>query len=804
MTAQHLRLKRFRVSLRLLLVFWLFAGNVSTADTFDTVAKDLRPFLRQHCSDCHTGSDPEANFDLADLLAGLNRNNFHAWVHAFDRVAAGDMPPPDSAEPEREQVEKFLADAGNWLRDFEIDRFETRGRVNARRLSNLQLERSLHAVLGIDIPLASLLPDETRTDGFTTVATGQSISHFQLEQHLDLVDLALDEAFRRALDSPSTLSKHFTATQVARTNPKRRCREPEMIDELAVVWASNLIFYGRLPATTAKEDGWYRFRIKASALNVPDDGGTWCTVRSGRCISSAPLLGWVGAFEAGENPQEWTFDAWLPQGHMLEVRPGDKTRKQAKFKGGQVGAGEGGPQNVTGVAIHSVSMEQIHYGPDDDGIRRLLFADIPLVQNPKNSKPELQAEDPELAADKLMVMFASRAFRRPVSAEDIAGYIDLVHADLAAKMPLVDAIRGGYRALLCSPAFMYFQETPGQLDGYAIASRLSYFLTGGPPDAELLADATGDSLRDEKVLSKHVERLLDEAGSRQFVMDFTHQWLDLVDIEFTEPDRKLYRGFDVIVQQSMVDETVAFVEDMLRNDRSARLVIDSEHTFLNSRLAQYYGVDGVSGDSMQRVVLQPSHHRGGLITHGSILKITANGTTTSPVIRGVWLSERLLGREIPPPPESVPAIEPDIRGASTIREMLDKHRSNSACASCHTKIDPPGFALEHYDPAGLYREHYPRLVGGAVKRGAAVDASYKMPSGESFQDLSGFRRLVLENPEALAGNLARHLVTYGTGAPVQFADRSELRRVVDATRDRDFGFRSLVHAVVHSDLFLSK
>lgn len=261
--------------------------------------------------------------------------------------------------------------------------------------------------------------------------------------------------------------------------------------------------------------------------------------------------------------------------------------------------------------------------------------------------------------------------------------------------------RAGYRALLCSPRFLYFYEQPGPLNGYAIASRLSYLLWNRMPDDELLRLAGESKLREQDVIRGEVDRMLKDPRGRRFVEDFAAQWLDLSQIDFTEPDRKLYPGFDLVVQQSMLDETHAFVEKMLRDDLSVGNLLDSDFTFLNSRLARFYGIDGVAGDKLRPVKLEPDDHRGGLLTQGAILKITANGTTTSPVIRGVWVSERLLGVDIPPPPQNVPAIEPGIRGAKSIREMLAKHKSDASCASCHVKIDPPGFALENYDPGGF-------------------------------------------------------------------------------------------------------
>ncbi len=787
------------------ILFAVLRGGVLYAADSGTLPTDARMFLSTHCYDCHQGAEAEAGLDLATLSTELHENaSATKWARVFDRVRDHEMPPAAAEPVDAKLRDQFLNQAGSWIRETQQTDYAARGRVRARRLTNLQLERTLHDLLGIDIPLAAKMPEEPRSGGFTTVADGQAMSHFQLEQHVSVVDAALDEAFRRALSEPDEWSRDLPATAIVRTRPKSRTREPELIDGHAVTWSSRLIFYGRLPATTAKEDGWYRFTLRAKALKRPADHGVWCTVRSGRCVSSAPLLDWVGAFEATDDPHEVTFEAWLSRGDMLEVRPGDDTLKMARFDGGQVGTGEGGPQDVPGVAIEWIKMQRIHRGPDDEAVRRLLFDDLAVQPAARRVPAQVVSQQPQRDVERLMRSFANRALRRPVENEVLKPYVALALASLDQDKDFVAALRAGYRALLCSPRFLYFHEQPGPLDDFAIASRLSYLLWNRPPDATLFDLAGESQLSDPKVVHAQVERMLSDPHGERFVEDFAAQWLDLSLIDFTEPDRKLYPGFDVIVQQSMLDETHAYLQMMLDDDLSVGHVIDSDFTFLNSRLARFYEIDRVEGDKLQKITLRPEDHRGGLLTHGTILKVTANGTTTSPVIRGVWISERLLGTEIPPPPESVPAIEPDIRGAKTIREMLAKHQADAACAVCHVKIDPPGFALENYDPAGRWRDKYFQLERGRMRPGATIDASFDMPDGRPFQDLREFQALVLTDQHALARNVAEKLITYGTGAPVSFADREAVDHIVAEATPANFGLRTLLRSVVTSPVFLNK
>lgn len=778
----------------------LIAVRVSIAHA----APPSRAYFEKHCLDCHSGKSAEAGFDLTKLGTDLSdKKTEHFWIRVFDRVQSGEMPPKDAERPPAAATKQFLTATGDWIRTTQDERYTRLGRVQSRRLTRREVERSLHDLLGIDIPLADQLPEEARTAGFSTVADGQAMSHFQMERQLAVVDQALDEAYRRALVPQEPFRKVFGPEQIVRNDPKRRTREPEMLNGRAVTWSSGLIFYGRLPVTTAPESGWYRFKVRAAGLNLPQTGGVWSTVRTGLCVSSAPLLGWVTSFEAEEQAKEIEFEAWLPARHMLEIRPGDITLKRGKFAGGQVGAGEGTPQNLPGIALEEITMERIHHGATDEGIRQLLFGSLRVVEK-KGKTYQVESKNPKQDATRLLHTFARRAFRRPVSAEQLAKYVAIVHEALEGDVEFSAALRIGYRAMLCSPRFLYLTEEPGQLDDHAIAARLSYFLTGSTPDAELSVLADAGKLHDRSVIQQQVERLLSGERGRQFMIDFAAQWLDLELIDFTEPDSKLFPDFDAIVQNSMLDETHTYLATMLQENQSVTRLIQSDYTFLNSRLARFYDIENVAGDDLRKIKLSPEHHRGGVLTQGAVLKVTANGSNTSPVVRGVWVSERLMGVPIPPPPDNVPAIEPDIRGATSIREQLAKHRSQDTCASCHVKIDPPGFALENFDPAGRWREKYVLLAGGKRTQGPKIDASYDMPDGQHFRDVDDFRQLLVKQPRQLAANVAEKLLVFGTGAPVGFADREEVERIVHAISKDDFGLRSIVREVAASRIFLTK
>jgi hypothetical protein len=322
-------------------------------------------------------------------------------------------------------------------------------------------------------------------------------------------------------------------------------------------------------------------------------------------------------------------------------------------------------------------------------------------------------------------------------------------------------------------------------------------------------------LREPATLRTEVERLLAEPKSQRFVEDFLGQWLKLRQIAATDPDRKLYPEFSPYLQDSMVAETRAYFREMLDKNLDAGYLVKSDFAMLNEKLAVHYGIPGVSGSQIRRVALPPDSPRGPFLTQASILKITANGTTTSPVPRGAFVMDRLLGLPPEPPPPNIPAIEPDVRGAKTIREQLDKHRIDARCAACHAKIDPPGFALESFDVIGGFRTRYrsigtgdpaPRgsidpFIGISFKLGPAVDASGQMPTGQAFSGIKEFQDLMAADRGRLLLNLARQFAVYGAGRPLSFADREPIAAIVASTQKQGGGIRTLIHELIQSPVF---
>jgi hypothetical protein len=477
---------------------------------------------------------------------------------------------------------------------------------------------------------------------------------------------------------------------------------------------------------------------------------------------------------------------------------------------------------------------------------RLLFGDLPLVEFKPDQHPNIRppkrvavrrevgagknepdpetgiwtvhSDQPLVDADRLLATFLPRAFRRPVDAAVRQAYVDRVQDRLKAGDCFETAMRWAYRAALCSPDFLYHVEPAGALDDYALASRLSYFLWNSLPDAALLDLAATGQLHTAEVLRAQVERMLTDPKSQRFVEDFLGQWLKLRQIASTDPDRKLYPEFSAYLQDSMVAETRAYFRELLDKNLDSSHLVKSDFAMLNEKLAVHYGIPGVSGSQIRRVPLPPDCPRGGFLTQGAILKITANGTTTSPVPRGAFVMSRLLGLPPDPPPANVPAIEPDVRGAKTIREQLEMHRTDMVCASCHAKMDPPGFAMEAFDVIGGFRTRYrsigegdpaPRgsidpFIGISFKLGPAVDPSSVLPDGRTFRDIQEFQSLIAADSRRLLQNLTEQFAIYGTGREIAFSDRDAIASIVSGTQSSGGGIRTLIHQLVQSPYFQTR
>jgi hypothetical protein len=819
------------------LVLPLLSATVFAAEA-DPFTAQFRTFAAQHCVDCHGPDRQSRKLRLDQLAASFDDHDVAAtWEKVLTRLSRGDMPPRGKPRPTETVTRDLLAGLRQRLHDASFARQQRQGRVVLRRLNRIEYETTLSDLLATPVEVKDLLPDDNSAAGFDKISSVLDISSAHLLRYQEAAEKALRSAL---LTRPHTdLKVHHTGKQIT-----EQIKSFSMIlGKTARLDGDTLTLYRRTPGyipcgtTTVPVAGRYRFRASVQAVGT---GGPplpvllTCRQQYGREDDGLREVRDVPADKAIVIESEFPMkprDMVVLQGWTL---PGEREVQQAGREGRKLEAG---------LAVQWVELT----GPVDPWPtpgHRSLFGDLPL--KPRSVIRELAAgrkeplqparrnegwwiydplepysARPQEDADGLLKSFLPRAFRRPVSDQLHQYYLQIVHAALDKKLPFTEAMLLGYRAALCSPHFLFLTEPITDkgpaLDDHAVAARLSYFLWSSLPDSELLQCAAKGELRKPAVLRTQVERMLKDPKAARFTANFAGQWLDLRNINATSPDPQLYAEFDDFLFWSMPRETELFFEEVLRSDLSLTDFVHSDWSFLNQRLAQHYGITGIAGGELRKVKLPATSHRGGVLTQASILKVTADGTRTSPVLRGKWVLDRILGQPPEPPPPDVPSIEPDIRGAVTIRQQLDKHRNTPACAACHQHIDPPGFALETFDAIGGWRDFYraprgPRekhvdlanYPGRKVYRGADVEKGFTTPAGQSFRDIDEYKQLLLADKDQLARNVAEKLIVYATGADIQFADREVVEQLVKQSRDQNYGFRSLLHAVVQSRLFLNK
>ena len=773
----------------------------------------IATFFQQHCFRCHGPETSKGQFRLDQIDTDFSSDStWKRWSEIVERIRSGEMPPATEQRPSAIEVKRAI----DWLTS-QLDEVSARrrsqGRVVLRRLNRVEFENTVRDLFGVNVSVQEMLPPDAKAKGFDNVSSALVVSPDLMEGYFDAIDKVITKAIAPVHHEPSRTERFELGDTI------QSWFKAWKMEDGTIIFNNNGDANGLWPKFQAPDAGRYRFRVQASAyqskkpLPIVISMGDFI----GEDSSKRRRIGYFDIPPGGPTRLDLE-ESFFEPGGVFRVMPVTlpyvftTTKPDPKYPG-------------PGLKIHWIEIE----GPlpeswPTDSYRRVCGnADIKTGT----------LDDAEQVLRELL----PRAFRRPTTAEELKPFVTLVAQSLEKKLSFEVAMRIGIKAMLSSPKFLYLRETEGTLDDYALASRLSYFLWSTMPDETLLALAARGELSKPAELRAQVERMLGHARASAFTENFTGQWLSLRDIDATVPDKILYPEYDELLHWSMLRETHLFFEELLKNNLSVTNIVDSEFTMLNGRLARHYGIPGIDGVDFRKVMLNPAQHRGGVLTHASVLKVTANGTSTSPVIRGVWVMDRILGQPVPAPPPNVPAIEPDIRGATTIRQQLARHRSTENCSGCHSRIDPPGFALENYDVTGGWRVRYrvlakknkpgayPAFLNNADARkahplgsllgnyfadsyqyalGPGVEAGDTLPDGQKFADLAQYKKLLLAKPDQIARNVTERLVTYATGQPVGFSDRAAVDRILAETKASDYGLRDLIHALVQSDLFLKK
>ncbi len=770
---------------RLFLTF-LSPALLAALPAFAQAPADVATFFENHCTDCHDDAEQKGGLDLTSLVwKPGNPANFGMWVKIHDRVASGDMPPKKKKRPETGELEAFLGGVSSSLTKHETTSVASEGRATKRRLNRFEYENTLRDLLSLPyLEVKDFLPEDTEANGFNKTGEALDVSHVQMARYLKAADHSLRQAMApQVTQPPKILRRYPTWNQddfVRNINqvPERRRTFPMQGLELKSEFMGKGIRDLRQQAQKIKDtgsigilmstyepteirfggfkapvSGRYRLRVSANSFWITND---FKTISEGRRSEPVTLyadtppdqLRKLGSFDVKAKPTVGELDVFLLAGETIRPDAARLYRPRPMAKGNPNGDETGMP----GVAFQWLEVEGPFIEQWPTAGHCLLFGDLPVVE--QTDGVEIISNNPERDAVRLLAGFMKKAYRAPYLPAEFERFLGLIRHAMKEGHSFTDAMIAGYSAVLCSPEFLYLDEKPGRLDDLALAERLSYFLWNSKPDETLRQLAESRRLHDTNILQQQTERLLNDPRSQRFVNAFLDYWLELRHLAASAPDAELYPEYqlDDLLVESMISETQLFFTELLKRNHSVTNLVGSNFAVINERLAKLYDISGVEGVALRPVKLPPESVRGGLLTQASVLKVTSNGTTTSPVTRGAWIMGRLLGKPAPPPPASIPAVEPDTRGVTTIRAQLEKHRSEESCNSCHRNIDPPGFALESFDVMGAWRDRYRSLGEGEPVQGVGhnaqafnfrlgppVDATGQMPGGPPFADVRVFR-----------------------------------------------------------------
>ncbi len=800
---------KFRLHYSVIMVI-LVAATLCRADEH-TVFR----FVRKHCVRCHNDSKTSGDLDLRALQANGGRTfdeSREAWERVIAKLKTGEMPPSDEPRPSAETV----VGVTDWLEaDFmRQDRMiqPQAGRVSARRLNRTEYSNTIRDLLGVDIRLSADFPPDQTAFGFDNVSDALRMSAVLTEKYLD----AAERAVRTAMFGPEKLQPSVTHYPLpVRINlmrgTKSKPKDPFNYDltGLSMVHAAHVAHY--FPV-----EGEYSVRI---------------VLNGHRPTQSEPAH--PALFIDGVLAREFKVDATDLEGQIVETRVQVKSGERLlsatylkmfhglppEYQGPEPSSRPPGPLLTGGDQLNQQDIEILRrlgtkiktdMSVETRIDNRFESIDVggPFAQQMPPSPANLSklyacghgtAEHTDECVRTILTNFAGRAFRRPATTQEIERFLGLVTLVQAEGDSLEEGIATALQAILVSPSFLFRIEHDHNLDDgktcfpvtdYEFASRLSYFIWSSTPDCNLLQQAREGSLRHPDVLAGQVHRMLRDERSRALVENFAGQWLQFRNIDVIRPDVERFPEFEDSLRRSMKRETERFIEEIIREDHSVLEVLDADYTFLDERLARFYGLDGIEGPEFRRVDMSGTRRGGGVLSHASVLALTSYSTRTSPVVRGKWILENLLNAPPPTPPPSVPALDESKIGESvSLRQEMEQHRQNVACAACHSRMDPLGFGLENFNAIGAWRE-----LDGTDP----VDTSGLLPSGRSFRGHQELKQILMDDRNAFVRGLTEKLFIYALGRGLERYDRPTLAAITDALPAADYRFSKLVLGIVGS------
>lgn len=797
-----------------LLLLIAVAGSMYATDTdmADTLDPKVRTYINTHCIRCHGADATKSDFRIDKLSGKVGHEDTPQWLEVMERISSGEMPPKEQKNrPTAEESAGIVEWLSARMKEGEVARMSTRGRVSYNRLTREEYVNTVRDLFGVHFdatdPGGFLEDPEWR--GFERIGSVLTLAPSNVEKYLAAAEVVLAEAYPAKKPEFLEFSKRaVTENQIDEVH-RERLRELGLLDKVRFeMWAGDIYRYSG--SEPLPEAGIYEISYTLSGLK-PEKG------RAPRLFVYETRLDRVlheqDVIAPEDKPITVTFRAHLPKGRpnifVINEVPGPSNNPRS---------GRHGRKPFVSTQDGRIPWQMKL--TDEQGRPRypFLILDSVSFRGPIITEEEQRRRDeyfPHGEGNLAQVRdglgrLARRAFRRPVTLEELDGYVGIVQAELAAGEKFPDAVKAGMLAILCSKSFLFLAEGDedadrGTLNDWEIASRLSYLLWSTMPDDELFSLAEQGKLRDKAQRAKQVARMLADPRAERFSDSFSTQWLHLRKVGQFPPDKKLYPDYDAHLEKSMIGETKAFFHQVLHDGLTLREFLDSDWSMLNSRLAQFYGLPatGMAGDEFQRVSLPENSRRGGVLTQAAILSLTSDGTRHRPVHRGKWVSDAILGKSPPPPPANVDPIEPNPIDApkATLRMKLEAHIHDARCASCHSKIDPLGLAFENYDAIGRWRTE--EVVEGTGKN-PPVNPSGKFPDGRSYGTPEEFKQLLLADLDMFDAAFVEKLATYGLRRTMSFGDRDELAAIAKAGRAKDYRLRDIVEAFVLSDLFMKR
>jgi len=787
------------------------AQTTSHVETLQTV---VAPFLTEHCVVCHNTRFRTSNLDLQALAEdGSDGEQLEVWARVVGKLRGGQMPPPGRPRPSDHNLNTVTTTIENYLTDVGFHRRTDPGRVTARRLNRVEYNNTVRSLLGIHSSPADEFPLDDAGYGFDNIADVLSVSPLLMEKYIAAAKrLSYRAVFGEPLpEAPSLLARYMGK------------RSHDAIDALAdgtiLPYSIRGALYGDHLFPWNAE---YEFRFRAANYR-----------RSRRQLIASGLL----APEA-RDVTEPSVDAVLTEAEKLdrfmeEARQSQppvplvatldgKVFREERIEGSNAFGYDRG-EFITRLRVDAgIRHFRISYPEtanlDDprenilaDG-RRVLYVDYVDIVGPFDPEPNSPSgydqifvcrhrpgEHGEECAGEIVSTLARRAYRRPVTQSETEPLVALVRQAEANGDGFEEGVRLAIQAVLLSPHFLFRIEkdpsvnTVRALDDHELASRLSYFLWADMPDEHLFTLADEGRLSSPQTLKAEVQRMLADPKATNLATDFASQWLQLRGLTRIKPDPTRFPTVDDELLDAMLTETELFIEALIREDRSALDLIDAPFTFLNGPLARHYGIPGIDGETFQRVALEDPRRRG-ILSHGSVLTVSSYPTRTSPVLRGKWVLENLLGAPPPDPPPDIPALDDTDASTSglTLREQMEIHRTNPSCAVCHSQIDPIGFGLEKYDATGAWRTH---------EADTPINDTGTLPDGTSFHGPAELKQALRARTDAFTRNLAEKLLTYALGRGLEFYDDDAVKTITDIAETDGYRWSAFINAVVDSEPF---